>query len=191
MRELAYVTGNPVKLLQAQTVCQPLGIELVQTKLDITEIQSDAGEAVARDKAQKAFEMLQKPLVANDDSWTIPGLHGFPGPYMKYMNGWFTSEDWLRLTSTLPDRNITLRQVLVYQDAKGQKVFYVDIAGTLLTEIRGASEQTHDNIVSFDRGQTSVGEHVERKRSVTANLHTVWHEFAEWYNQAHPQKQSD
>jgi inosine/xanthosine triphosphate pyrophosphatase family protein len=183
MRELLYVTGNAVKFLQAQTVCEPLGLNLKQTKLDITEIQANTGETVARDKADKAFAKLQVPLVVSDDSWMIPGLKNFPGPYMKYMNEWFTSADWLRLTKDLPDRSITLRQIMVSQDSQQQKLFSFDVSGTLLTTIRGGSDMTHTNIVSFDGGQTSVGENIERKLSVTASQHNVWHEFTDWYRE--------
>lgn len=182
MKRLCYATGNATKLLQAQKTCEPLGIELFQATVQIDEIQAASGESVALDKAAKTFAELKTPVVVSDDSWMIPGLNGFPGPYMKYMNEWLSSEDWLRLTNSLEDRRITLRQVVVYQDASQQKLFYVDIAGVLLDEIRGRADQTHDNITSFDGGQTSLGEHIEDKVSITADMPNVWHEFAEWFN---------
>jgi inosine/xanthosine triphosphate pyrophosphatase family protein len=183
MRELLYVTGNAVKFLQAQTVCEPLGITLRQTGLKIHEIQAENGEPVACDKASKAFADLQKPLVISDDSWNIPGLKGFPGPYMSSINKWFTPRDWLRLTNDLADRTIILHQIVVYQDDKVQKVFAVDMPGILLHEARGKSPYAHSTITSLDGGKHSDAEYHERNESATPTHRTAWHEFADWYQE--------
>jgi inosine/xanthosine triphosphate pyrophosphatase family protein len=181
MKQLAYVTGNAFKFRQADVTCKPFGVQLEQIKLDIPEIQAATGEQVARDKAAKAFAALQKPLVVSDDSWMIPGLNNFPGPYMKHMNDWFTVEDWLRLTSTLEDRSIILRQIVIHQDEHGQQLFSVDIPGILLREARGASPYPHASLVSLDGGKRSNAEYHEKGESAAANYHNPWHEFAQWY----------
>ena len=181
MVKLLYVTSNNVKFRQAVLACKPKGIELEQTKLHIDEIQSETGEPVARDKAKKIFAKLRKPLVVSDDSWMIPGLKGFPGPYMKSINDWFTPEDWLRLTNDLTDRTIILRQIVVYQDEHGQQLFSVDILGLLLREARGTSPYPHATVTSFDGGKHSSAEYHERDESATQNHHNPWIEFANWY----------
>lgn len=183
MNRLSYATGNAVKFQQAVTTCQTFDIALEQVKLDITEVQAEAGAVIARDKAEKAFAELGEPLVVSDDSWTIPGLNGFPGPYMKYMNEWFRPQDWLHLTSSLADRRIILEQIVVYQDKHEQQVFSAKIEGILLSEIRGDSGQSHDNIISFDNGKSSLGETIERKLSITSSQRNVWHDFAAWYKE--------
>ncbi len=161
--------------------CAPAAINLQQTKLAIHEIQAETGELVARDKAAKAFAILNKPVVVSDDSWMIPGLNNFPGPYMKSMNDWFTPQDWLRLTSSLTDRRIILRQIVVYQDADGQQLFILDIPGILLHETRGVSAYAHATITSFDNGTTSNAEHHQEGKSAAEKLRSPWHDFAAWY----------
>lgn len=180
MNSLVFVTGNEVKLRLANEICKPLGIHLEQAVFDIPEVQAETGESVAKDKAAQAFKLLQKPLVVTDDTWVIPALNGFPGPYMKYMNHWFTSEDWLRLTRDLPNREIVLRQIAVYQDEYEQVVFSVDITGTLLPEIRGESKYPHNTIASFDNGEHSIAELQAEGKSGASHHHTVWHELAKW-----------
>lgn len=166
-------------------MCEPHGITLQQTKLDIQEIQAETGEPVARDKAAKAFTALGKPLVVSDDSWMIPGLNNFPGPYMKSMNDWFSPEDWLRLTKDLADRRIILRQIVVYQDGDGQQLFTADISGVLLSEIRGTSPYPHSTITSFDGGKTSNAEYHEKGEAAAQHHRNVWHDFTEWYAEEH------
>jgi non-canonical purine NTP pyrophosphatase (RdgB/HAM1 family) len=185
MHEVLYATGNSMKFQQAAATCQPFGLTLTQTHLDIPEIQAETGEPVARDKAAKAYAELGKPVTISDDTWMIPGLKGFPGPYMKHVNDWFTVDDWLRLTRDLTDRSVILRQIVVYQDADGQQVFSVDIPGILLREARGTTPYPHSAIVSFDGGKHTNAEFHERGKSAAANYHNPWHEFAEWYGKRH------
>ena len=153
---------------------------LVQQDIETIEIQSESGEPIARHKANEAFQKIQKPIVVTDDSWVIPALRGFPGPYMKSMNHWLSAEDWLRLTLPLEDREIILRQILVYQDAHEQVTFSVDIKGSLLKEIRGTAPYSHMTIVSLNDGQTSMAETFGAGGSDTFDKHTAWHELATW-----------
>ncbi len=181
MKSLTFVTGNELKVRMAQAVLDDFKIKVEQKRLDITEIQADSGETVARDKAQKAFDILQQPLVVCDDSWLIPGLHGFPGPYMAAMQQWLTAEDWLRLTLPLADRRIILRQIAVYQDAEQQKCFAVDIEGLLLKEVRGdVTHNTHDPVISFDGGHHSAAEIHAAGRAAAAHHATTWHQLGAW-----------
>jgi non-canonical purine NTP pyrophosphatase (RdgB/HAM1 family) len=184
MKQLLYVTGNEVKVRQADTICRPQGIELIPTKLEVTEIQAEEAEMIARDKAEKAYTQLQQPLIVSDDSWLIPGLKGFPGPYMHYINEWFELDDWLNLTKDLQDRRIILRQIVVYQDAAEQKLFSMDLDGILLREARGNALYNHTAIISFDGGKSSNAEYHERNQSATKDLKNVWHEFSDWFKDA-------
>ena len=179
MAILKFATSNNLKFLAATEVCREHNIALEQAALELLEIQSDDGEAIARHKAAAAFEALQTPLVVSDDSWIIPGLNGFPGPYMKYINEWFTPADFLRLSVDLPDRRIILRQEVVYQDATEQIAFAVDTPCLLLKEIRGDSKYSHLTVTSID-GERSLAEIVSDGGSGLAGTRGVWHELCEW-----------
>lgn len=102
---------------------------------------------------------------------------------MKFVNQMFTAEDWLRLTKPLADRAIILRQYIVYQDKHRQELFYTDMEGILLTEVRGACQYPHTSIVSFDNGTNSVAEKIAQKRSAIFDnqKRTSWHDFCEWF----------
>ncbi|SRR6266540_1464986 len=184
MKPLLFATTNTVKFRTGHAICQKYGVVLEQlTALDIPEIQAHDGEEVARDKAQRAFEVVQKPLLISDDSWIIPGLKGFPGPFMKFVNQMFTLQDWLRLTTPLSDRQIILRQILVYQDHEGQKLFSTDVEGLLLAEPRGHNKANLMSITSFDDGKHSVAEmHADGRSSIAASSKpTAWHDLCDWY----------
>ena len=182
MRELFFVTGNTEKFHIAQATCQPLGVALEHVTLDIDEIQGEDSELIIRDKAAKAFSELGRPVVVSDDSWNIPGLRGFPGPYMKSIDHWFTPEDFLNLTRPLQDRRIILIQILAYQDARQQKVFQVEHEATLLSDARGNYGNSLHKVVAMpgDDG-LSIAEAYDRgtvhaERDVAAG----WRELASW-----------
>lgn len=179
MTSLLFATSNSLKFIAAAEVCRAHNIALESADIELLEIQADTGEAIARFKAVAAFKELQTALVVSDDSWVIPGLNGFPGPYMKYMNEWFTPADFLRLTADLPDRRIILRQEVVYQDAAEQVAFAVDTPCLLLPEVRGASKYSHLTITSID-GQQSLAEVIAAGGSGLAGTRSVWHELCEW-----------
>ena len=183
MPNLTFVTGNSAKFHVGATICKQYDIQLHQIKADIVEIQAEAGEVVAARKVADAFSLLQKPLVISDDSWMIPGLNNFPGPYMKSMNHWFTPEDWLRLSGTLTDRRIILHLVVCYQDRDCQKIFSADIEGELLHEIKGQESHSHNTIVTFNGGRTSLAEDVAAGHVSSDVPHSPWHAFAQWYKE--------
>lgn len=185
MTELTFVTSNNDKYRIATEIFQAAGLALKQAKLDLDEIQSEDVLRIATIKAAEAYALLHTPLIIRGDSWSIPGLGGFPGPYMKSINHWFTTEDFLRLTRTLPDRRAILTQTIVFHDANGQKVFQSYTEAELLPEPRGNGDVPFENIASIngDKGRSIT----EVMQSGTSNINRapakLWHEFIAWYKE--------
>ena len=181
---LTFATTNGHKLLAAKHVCAQFGIDITPKRLKLQEIQSTSGEEIALYKARQAFEKLKRPVVVTDDLWSIEGLNGFPGPYMKQMNQWLTPADVMRLIAPLSDRQVILHNYLCYQDQHQTKVFHVAIQGTLLGEVRGKSKYPIFTIVSFDGGQHSAAEANRSGQTALKQRHTAWHELCQWLKQS-------
>jgi len=185
MPTLHFATGNAEKFEIAQAVCKTLGVTLEQARLDIDEIQGEDSTVIIRDKVRKAFAALKHPVIVSDDSWDIPGLHGFPGPYMKSIDHWFTPQDLLNLTRPLQDRRVILTQLLAFQDEQEQKIFRKEHEGTLLAEARGTYGNPFHKILAMPGdGGLSVAEAYDRgtiraERDVAAG----WQAFAAWYKE--------
>ena len=90
MHKLIFFTSYSRKIKEAKAACEPAGISIIPQKLDIEEIQNPDGKKVAMHKAKQAFNILKKPVVVTDTFWCIPALNGFPGPYMKDVDIWFS-----------------------------------------------------------------------------------------------------
>lgn len=183
MPDLTFVTGNADKFASAEHVCAEYGLTIEQASPEIDEVQSEDSGYIARKKAEAAYDLLKKPLIISDDSWHIPGLKGFPGPYMKSMNHWFSVEDFLRLTSGLQDRSVILVKWLVYQDDSIQHVVRNEVKGTILTVPKGDGivPWTRLVVLEGDNGKT-IAEVYEHKVGLDKRQSAVvWHDFVEWF----------
>lgn len=180
---LYYITGNKNKFAIAKKYLGKLGIEIVQKDLNMPEIQSHSPEAVARDKAEKAFAQLQQPLFVSDHFWSITALNGFPGAYMRYMNEWLSSQDFLNLMLDKDNREIILTEALYYIDGKQANYFSSQHTGKLLREIRGDWLPAM-NVTSLSPDNQSVSEKLRADPDNPSVLleDQLWKTFAKWYN---------
>lgn len=179
---LYYITGNENKFAIAKKYLGDLDVEIVQKDLNMTEIQSHSPEAVARDKAEKAYAMLKQPLFVSDHFWSITALNGFPGAYMKYMNEWLTPQDLLNLMQDKENREIILTEALCYIDAKRTKFFSSQHVGHILREARG-NWLPIMVVTSLTPDNKSLAEKLNADPDNPSVLleDQIWKEFAEWY----------
>lgn len=180
---LHYVTSSESKFLTAQYNLQKFGITIVQTVLDIQEIQAETTAEVALDKAKKAFVAVGEQVLVSDHGWYITALNGFPGPYMKYVNDWLQSEDFLALMAAHDNREVILRQDLTYVDASTTKQFSHDVPGYLLHEQRGEMGTNWDKIVCITGDGKSIAEarDVIGSKLILKDDVEPWQSFALWY----------
>lgn len=183
MNKLIFCSGNSEKFSNALLVCEQYGIELEQASLEIDEIQSEDGDKIIIDKLNKAYELMQEPVIVSDDTWEIPALNGFPGPYMKSINHWFTAQDLLNLTFNLDDRSVFLIQRLGYKDGNTSKIFTNKTKGTLLKEIKGEYGVASHKLISMDgdNGLTIAEIYDKGLDKAEREIGGNWHELIVWY----------
>ena len=179
---IMYVTGNLHKVSYAKERLKLYGIDLIQKKIAIVEIQSESIEEIAMHKAREAYELIKSPLLVNDSGWDIPALSGFPGPYMSSVESWLKTEDFLRLMDGVADRRILLTEVVVYADSKQSKTFESTVEGVILDQPMGTTDfKSLDPIVSFRQDRKSLSAARREGLSVLDNDLQIWDDFAKWY----------
>jgi len=176
---LYFVTSNKDKIFLAKKNLEPLGIKFDNKPFEIPEIQSDNDREVAIRKAVDAFGFFQNPLFVSDDSWYIPSLNGFPGPYMKNINQWLNAEDLIRLMEPYENRKIILRQTICFTDGKETKIFSQDNNGIILNEPQGKGYPSLQ-ITSFNKNGKSLAECIEENVNPIDNI-KIWTDFGKWY----------
>lgn len=181
--KILFASGNAEKFRTAQVACKPYGIELMQRPSGVEEIQAEEPEVILRDKTLRVFEILKQPVIVSDDSWAIPALRGFPGPYMKNVNQWLEIQDWLNLMQPYKDRDIVLIQLLAFHDGKDITVFRSEMNGIFLPEPRGNYGSPFQKVVSMDGDHGfSIAEVYDKGAQHDARkVAGCWNKFLDWH----------
>lgn len=152
MPPIYFASSNQQKYNTAKLFCEHAGVAIEQVSVgDIPEIQGENPRDIIEHKAREAYKALGKPVVVSDDNWNIPALNGFPGPYMKSINYWFSPDDFLRLMHGVADRRVYLEPYLAYVDEHEVVIFEGQVPGVMLEESRGTLQKSPImNVVSHD-----------------------------------------
>ena len=114
MKEIIFVTGNQLKFESAQTVLRSYGIEPIQKTIDLPEIQALTTEEIAGHSAKEASNIFKANVVTSDVGYFIKALNGFPGPFLKQINSWFSAQDFLNLMKDKDNREVEIVETLAY-----------------------------------------------------------------------------
>jgi non-canonical purine NTP pyrophosphatase (RdgB/HAM1 family) len=177
---LYYITSNKAKVRIAEKFLIPLGVTLTGRYLDLTEIQSEDIEQIAKEKAKQAFSIIKEPLLVNDAGWYITALDGFPGPFMKYINQWLKSKDLLAIMSNHSNKEVIFREVICYVDEKHHKTFTGETKGLILDRDTVPTEIPSMSLISLSPTGKSIAECWQEGIASTDNS-KIWEDFAEWY----------
>lgn len=180
-KKILFATTNKRKVWQANTALESFGIIVEPVDIEVNEIQSADPEKIGIAKARAAYEVAKLPVVVNDQFWSIPALNGFPGGYMKEVNDWFESEDFLTLLENKSDRTGVLTEVLAYFDGEESKVFQENYSGQFVSEPRGAGDYAFERIFMYDGSDQTIAEHMERGTHARDITESAWTPFGEWY----------
>lgn len=153
--DIAICTSNEGKRAECERI---LGVALVSTPAKIDEIQGIDAEAVCRDKAARAFELIGRPLIVDDTGLGLDALGGFPGALITWATGAGGNEILHRM---LPDGARADAEVVTaigFADAGGVHVFVGRSRGTVLEHPRGDQGFGFDEIFVPDGGSRSLAE---------------------------------
>lgn len=144
-KEIIFITGNKYKFQVAQKSLAGSGFKLIQKKMDTPEIQSESVEEIAAFSARWAADTFKKKVVVSDGGCYIEALNGFPGPFIKYINKWFSVKDMLNLMKNKKNRRVVWRDCLAYcEPGKKSKTFICDFESGALAKNLGVQKYRKD-----------------------------------------------
>jgi XTP/dITP diphosphohydrolase len=141
---IKFMTTNPGKLKAMREHVASLGITVEQAVATIIEPQADTPEEIAISKAQQAFAQLKHPVAVEDGAFCIDELHGFPGPYAKYVLQTVGAEGVLQIAARLKSRKCHFESALAYIDSTGKVHTFVDRGGSGTLADKVAPAQADD-----------------------------------------------
>lgn len=150
MKNVTMVTGNLGKWRIASDIFNKYNVELLHEKMDTPEIQSHDVEDVSRYSALYAARELNRAVIKSDVGYYINVLNGFPGPFLRYINDYLSSEDIIKLMDGKEDRTILLKECLTFATPNGYvKQFVNEEVATIYDKVMGDGT-TFDRIVVFE-----------------------------------------
>ncbi len=185
MKQIIFATGNKYKFEVAQKVLERTNIELVQHKIETPEIQSADVEEISSFSAKWAAAELGKPVALTDAGYYIDALNGFPGPFIKYINQWLSSEDLLMLMKGKKNRRVIVKACLAYCEPEKEPVtFPSEVVGTIARKATKTQKKgsTSINEIFIPRGYSKVETEIPREEMIKfwAGVETYWEKLADY-----------
>ncbi len=179
MFDLIFVTGNQRKLEQARMILAKYPINLTNQKIETPEIQHTDCQKVAEFSAKYASDHLGKSVVVTDAAYYIEALNGFPGPFIKFINQWFTPQDLLNLMSGKENRTVYSPVCVTYcEPGKDPVSFIARNSGKLAIEAQGEGS-TIDQLYIPQGYDKPIGTLSETERLSLWNM-DCWIKLAEY-----------
>lgn len=183
MENIVFVTGNAYKFSVANDALKNSEINLVQKDINPPEIQSNSVSEIASASAIWAANLLKQPVIVTDVGYYIKALNGFPGPFIKWVNIWFTSEDYLNLLKDKTDRTIEVHEALAFCRPNGTPQVFTDTITATLAYKAGIDGQTPINSLYIPNGFDKVETEIPRETMIDywSKNSTKWQQFITFY----------
>jgi XTP/dITP diphosphohydrolase len=152
---IRFVTGNPHKLEQIAAV---LDQPLIQTDIDLPEIQAVTVQDVIEQKARAAYQMVGEPVLVEDTSLRFVAWNGLPGALIKWFLTTVGNEGLCQMLATYDDKRAIAEAVLGYFDGHEFLTFSGKVAGTIADPPRGANGFGWDPLFQPNGSDKTFGE---------------------------------
>jgi non-canonical purine NTP pyrophosphatase (RdgB/HAM1 family) len=163
LQDLVFVTSNQGKLREAEAV---LGRALDHRDLDLPEVQSLDLREVVRDKARRAWEVLERPVLVEDTGLELAALGGFPGPLIRWLLVCIGPEGICRIAGCFGDRGATARCLVCAVDGSSEVVGEGVVEGSIAETPRGGGGFGWDPVfVPIDGDGLTYGEMSEKEKN--------------------------
>lgn len=133
-KELHFITGNNSKYEEAKLLLKETSITLIKQDLKTEELKSLDQEKVVIDKANKAFEILKKPVLTDDTGIYFDEYKDFPGTYTKSLFKAIGFRGVERLLSGTK-RTAYFKTIVCYKDEHTTKTFSGIFKGRIVDEV--------------------------------------------------------
>jgi XTP/dITP diphosphohydrolase len=177
--DLYFVTGNKGKVSEAEKI---LGFPIHIANIDLPEIQSLDLNEIVKDKVERAYEKINKPVFVDDVGMFVNAWNGFPGPFIKFMrlSGSYDNELLLKMLAGEKNRAVIVKAVVGFCDGDNIHLFEGKVEGVLADEERGSAGWGFDPIFiphGYDQTFAEIGEEKKNKISHRAIAMNKFKEF--------------
>jgi len=179
-----FVTSNFHKFNEARRALAENGIATALLKIEVTEIQDDNLEKIAKATAQEAAVKSGLPVLVEDAGLFIKALNGFPGPYSSYVYRTIGTKGILKLMKGDDERDAYFYSVVAFcsPETVSVKCFHGKVKGRIASKERGRKGFGFDPIFEpkGGTGKTFAEMTTFQKNKLSHRARAV-KKFARWY----------
>ena len=153
--KILFVTGNKNKLKEAMVIIP----EIEGCDIDLPEIQELDTKKIIEEKLNEAIK--QKPgieLIVEDQSLTIDGMNGLPGPFIKWFDKALKMEDLYKMAVAMGNQSVEAKTTIGYGNKKGEISFFESTIKGKLVAPRGEIGWGWDPVFQPDGYDKTFGE---------------------------------
>jgi XTP/dITP diphosphohydrolase len=184
---LHFASGNVNKYLEIESLFEKeketkneKNVRLIFSKILIKEIQSDSIIEVAEDKVRKAFKVIKKPLIVEDDGLFIEYLNGFPGIYSSFVFNTIGNKGILDLLRDNKNRRANFLSIFSFFDGTTIETFSGKTSGYITTKI-SPSGWGFDPIFQPINEYQTYGQINMIKKNEISHRSKAFRKFLKWY----------
>ncbi len=179
-----FVTSNIHKFQEARRVLSEYNIATAKLKVEAVEIQDDNLENIAKASVNDAVKNCGLPVFVEDAGLFVETLHGFPGPYSRFVYGTVGLEGILKLMKNVTNRSAYFMSVIAFDSPKGQPVCFVGkVKGKLSLQQRGTAGFGYDPVfVPLEGDGKTFAEMTTTEKNKYSHRAEALRKFAEWYS---------
>lgn len=183
VHSVVYVTCNELKFKVALQALNNSCIALEHKSLGTPEIQSKRVEDIAEYSASWASQQLNKSVVAMDVGYYIEALNGFPGPFIKFVNEWFSAEDYLNLLQGKDNRRVVIQDCLAYCSPNEKPIVFCQLHHGEIAIKAGRQNGTSIDQIFIPAGYSKPISEIPVDEMITywSNA-TIWQELKQHIN---------
>ncbi|KAI9926267.1 hypothetical protein ASPWEDRAFT_116210 [Aspergillus wentii DTO 134E9] len=183
MKPIIFVTGNHNKVAEVKAILGD-AIPVQNLALDIPEIQGTL-EEIARDKCQRAAQIINGPVVIEDSALEFNAMKGLPGPYIKYFLESLGNDGLNKLLDPYEDRSAEAVCTFAFSAGPGKEplLFQGRLKGKIVPS-RGPPIFGWEPI--FEHQGETLAEMEHDKKNKLSHRYQALFEFQQWLSQEEP-----
>ena len=113
---MKFITGNINKFIEVESIIP----EISQLDIDLPEIQSLDPEEIVAFKIKAALDHVPGNFIVEDTSLYLDGLHGLPGPFIRWFMKAIGREGLAKLALSSGNDRAEAKTIIGYADSKGE-----------------------------------------------------------------------
>ena len=184
MTQLRFLSGNPEKIREVQTILGPAGIEIVPFPKTIHELQTEDARALVRDKVLKAFDAVGQPVFVEHTGLYLAGLNELPGGLTRIFWDRWEADAFIALVNGLQSQRVTAKTVIGYCDSKRIHYFEGAVSGFVPAAPAGARTFQWDCVFVPDGSNQTFAELGEQKNKISMRRIAL-NQFANFFLEQH------